>query len=82
LDVFETSARILSVALEGTSRARITALHPHLKQDEVWWLLEILTDRNLLEIDSSTCRSTVDGVKFLEIWLNMGRMLEAKKSLV
>ena len=83
MDVFETSARILSVALEGASRARIVALHPHLRQDEVGWLLKMLSENNLLEIDSSsTCWTTVNGVKFLEIWLNMGRMLEAKKSLV
>jgi hypothetical protein len=83
LDVVETSARILSAALEGASRARIMALHPDLRQDEIWWLLKTLGDRYLLERDSSsTYWTTVSGIKFLEIRFNMERMLQAQKSLV
>jgi hypothetical protein len=83
LDVFETSARILSAALEGSSRARIIALHPHLRHNEIGWLLKTLGDRNLLEMDSSsTYWTTVNGVKFLEIRFNMEWMLQVQKSLV
>ena len=81
--MFETSARFLEGALEGASRARIMALQPHLRQDEIWWLLKTLEDRYLLERDSSsTYRTTVNGIKFLEIRFNMERMLQAQKSLV
>jgi hypothetical protein len=59
------------------------ALHQHLSQDEIRWLLKSLVDKNLLELDSSaTYWTTVDGVKLLELQLHMERMLQARKSLV
>ncbi len=84
MDLFETSAKILSVALEGASRARIAAFHQHLKHDELEWLLKMLIDRKLLEIDSSSSAywTTVNGIKLLEVRFNMERMLQAQKSLV
>jgi hypothetical protein len=83
LDVFDTTARILSAATDGASHARIVALHPHVKQDEIRWLLKMLVDRNLLELDSSMAYwTTVDGVEFLEIQFHMERILRAQKSLV
>lgn len=83
MDVFETSARILSLATSGASHTRIMAVHQHLRQDEVRWLLKMLVEKNLLEIDSSEAYwTTVSGVKFLEIQFHMERMLQAQKSLV
>jgi len=83
LDVFEASARILSLAAGGASHAKIMAMHQHLRQDEARWLLKMLVDKNLLEIDSSAAYwTTVDGVKFLEIQFHMERILQAQKSLV
>lgn len=83
MDVFETSAKILSVTTNGASYARIVALHPHMKQDEIRWLLKMLLDKNLLELDSSSIYwTTVNGVKFLEIQFHMERILQAQKSLV
>jgi hypothetical protein len=83
LDLFEKSAGILSVALGGATRARIVASNQHLIQHEIWWLLETLVDRNLLELDSySAYRTTDSGVKFLEIRFNMERMLQEEKRLV
>lgn len=83
MDVFETSAKILSVATDGASRTRIMALHQNLSQEEIRWLLKSLVDRNLLELDSSaTYWTTVDGVKFLEIQFHMEQILQAQKSLV
>ncbi|MGI0049063.1 MAG: hypothetical protein ACREAW_05940, partial [Nitrososphaera sp.] len=67
----------------GTSHARIMTLHQHLRQDEIRWLLKMLVDKNLLELDSSeTYWATVSGVKFLEIQLHMDQMLQGQKSLV
>lgn len=83
MDVFETSAKVLSAATNGASYARIVALHQHLRQDEIMWLLKMLVDKNLLELDSSaTYWTTVSGVKFLEIQFHMERILQAQKSLV
>jgi hypothetical protein len=83
LDVFEASARVLSLAACGASHAKIMTMHKHLRQDEMRWLLKMLVDRNLLEIDSSAAYwATVDGVKFLEIQFHMERILQAQKSLV
>jgi hypothetical protein len=83
LDIFETSARILSAALEGVSRARIMTLHQHLRHDEIEWLLKTLVDRNLLELDShSTYWTAVNGVKFLEVRFNLERILQLQKTLV
>jgi len=83
LDAFETSAKILSAATNGASYARIVALHPHMKQDEIRWLLKMLLDKNLLELDSySIYWTTVNGVKFLEIQFHMERLLQVQKSLV
>lgn len=83
LDVFEASARILSLAATGTSHARIMAMHQHIRQDDMRKLLKMLVDRNLLETDSSSAYwTTVDGVKFLEIQSHMERILRAQKSLV
>jgi predicted transcriptional regulator len=83
LDVFETFAKILSVATNGASHTRIMTLHQQLSQDEIRWLLKSLVDKNLLELDSSaTYWTTVNGVKFLEIQFHMERMLQVQKSLV
>lgn len=47
------------------------------------WLLKVLVDKGLLELDSSaTYWTTMDGIKFLEIQFNMERILQAQKSLV
>jgi predicted transcriptional regulator len=82
LDVLEASVKILSLATNGASCARIMALQ-QLSQDEIRWLLKSLVDRNLLELDSSGIYwTTVDGVKLLEIRFQMERMLQAQKSLV
>lgn len=86
MDLIEESAKILSAALEGASRARIAALQQHLKHNEIEWLLKMLVDRKLLEMDSTSSSAyywtTVNGVKLLEIRFNMERMLQAQKSLV
>jgi predicted transcriptional regulator len=83
LDVFEASARILSVARNGASHTRIVALNQDLSQDEIRWLLKILIDKNLLELDSSTTYwTTVNGIKFQEIQFHMERILQVQKSLV
>ena len=83
LDVFEASAKILALAANGASHTRIMALHQHISQEEIRWLLKSLVDRNLLELDSSaTYWTTVDGIKCLEIQCHMERMLQAQKSLV
>jgi hypothetical protein len=83
LDIFEVSAKILSLAAGGVSHARIMEACKDLKLDEAKWLLKTLVDRNLLELDSSANYwATVDGAKFLEIQFNMERVLQAQKSLV
>lgn len=83
MDVFLASAGILSAAASGTSRARIVAASSHLRHDEIEWLLKILVDKHLLDLDSSmTYWTTIDGIKFLEIQSNMERILQAQKSLV
>jgi predicted transcriptional regulator len=83
LDVIEASARVLALAANGASHTRILALHQQLKLDEIRWLLKMLVDKSLLEIDSSsTYWTTVDGTKFLEIQFHMERILEAQKRLV
>ncbi|HXV46608.1 MAG TPA: hypothetical protein VD736_08045 [Nitrososphaera sp.] len=83
MDVVEASVKVLSLAANGASHTRIMALHQHLSQDEIRWLLKSLVDKNLLELDSSaTYWSTVDGVKLLELQLYMERMLQVRKSLV
>jgi predicted transcriptional regulator len=83
LDVIEASARVLALAANGASRTRIMAVHQHLKQDEVRWLLKMLVDKNLLEVDSSsTYWITVDGSKFLELQFHIERILQAQNSLV
>jgi hypothetical protein len=54
-----------------------------LRHDEIRWLLEMLVNKRLLELDPSmTYWTTIDGVKFLEIQSNMERILQAQKSLV
>lgn len=83
MDVFEASARVLSLASCGASHTKIMATHQHLRLDEMRRLLKMLVERNLLEVDSSAAYwTTVDGVKFLEIQFHMERMLQAQKSLV
>jgi predicted transcriptional regulator len=83
LDVFEASAKILSVATNGASRTRIMSVHRHLTQDEIRWLLNSLVDKKLLELDSSaTYWTTVNGVKLLELQFHMERILHEQKSLV
>jgi hypothetical protein len=77
LDVFETSAKILSAATNGASHTRVVTMNQHLKQDEIRWLLK------MLELDSSaTYWTTVEGAKFLEIQFHMDQMLQGQKSLV
>lgn len=82
--MFETSARILSLATDGASHTRIMALHQHVNQEEIRLLLKSLVERDLLELDSSatTYWTTVNGVKFLEIHFHMERMLHPQKSLI
>lgn len=81
--MFETSAKILSLATTGASYQRIMIDHGHLRRDEMSWLLNMLVDNGLLELDaSSTYWTTTDGVKFLEIQFNMERILQAQRSLV
>jgi hypothetical protein len=83
LDVIEASAKILSLAMEGASHTRIMALHRHLSQDEIRWLLKSLVEKDLLRLDSSAAYwTTVNGAKFLEIQFHMEKMLQAQKSLV
>jgi predicted transcriptional regulator len=83
LDVIEASAKVLALAANGASHTRIMAVHQHLKQDEIRWLLKMLVDKSLLEIDSSsTYWTTVEGTKFLEIQFHMDRILQTQKSLV
>lgn len=83
MDVFLASAKILSAAVEGASYARIVSVSRQLRHDEMKWLLELLVEKRLLELDSSTVYwTTVDGIKFLEIQSNMERILQAQKSLV
>lgn len=76
------SAKILSLAAGGVSHVRIMEACKDLKLDEAKWLLKMLVDRNLLELDSANYWATVDGAKFLEIQFNMERILQAQKSLV
>ena len=45
-------------------------------------LLQVLVGNNLLEHDSSTYWTTVEGIKFLEIHLHLQKMLEVQKSLI
>jgi hypothetical protein len=79
----DTTTKILSATTNGASHASIVALNPHVKHDEIEWLLKMLVGRNLLELDSSmTYWTTVDGVKFLEIQFHMECILRAQKSLV
>ena len=83
MDVFLASAKILSAAVEGASWARIVSVSGQLRHDEMKWLLEVLVEKRLLELDSSMAYwTTVDGIKFLEIQSNMERILQAQKSLV
>jgi predicted transcriptional regulator len=83
LDVFLASAKILSAAVEGVSYTRIVSASGQLRHDEMKWLLEVLIEKRLLELDSSMAYwTTVDGIKFLEIQSNMERILQAQKSLV
>ncbi len=83
MDVIEASAKVLALAANGASHTRIMAVHQHLKQDEIGWLLKILVGKNLLEIDSSsTYWTTVEGTKFLELQFHLERILQAQKSLV
>jgi predicted transcriptional regulator len=83
LDVFETSAKILSAATNGASHTRVVTMNQHLRQDEIRWLLKMLVEKNLLELDSSaTYWTTVEGAKFLEIQFHMDQMLQGQKSLV
>ncbi len=83
LDVFETSAKILSLAATGASHTQIIRMHDYIRRDEMRWLLKVLVDKGLLELDSSaTYWATMDGIKFLEIQFNMERILQAQKSLV
>ena len=83
MDVFLASAGILSAAARGASRASIISASGHLRHDEIEWLLKMLVDKRLLELDSSmTYWTTIDGIKFLEIQSNMERILQAQKSLV
>lgn len=83
MDVYDLSAKILSVATNGVSHTRIMTLHQQLSQEEIRWLLESLVDKKLLELDSSaTYWTTVDGMKFLEIQYHIERMLQVQKSLV
>lgn len=83
MDVIEASAKVLALAANGASHTRIMAVHQHLKQDEIGWLLKILVGKNLLEIDSSsTYWTTVEGTKFLELQFHLERILQAQKNLV
>jgi len=83
LELLEASARILSLASCGASHAKIMATHPHLRQDEVRWLLKMLVYKNMLEVDSNAAYwTTVNDVKFLEIQFHMERILQAQKSLI
>jgi hypothetical protein len=76
------SAKILSLAAGGVSHARIMEACKDLKLDEAKWLLKMLVDRKLLELDSANYWATVDGAKFLEIQFNMERILQTQNSLV
>ncbi len=83
MDLLEASARILSLASCGASHAKIMATHQHLRQGEARWLLKMLVDKNMLEVDSSAAYwTTVNGVKFLEIQFHMVWILQAQKSLI
>jgi predicted transcriptional regulator len=83
LDVIEASAKVLALAANGASHTRIMAVHQHLQQDDIRWLLKMLVDKGLLEIDSSSNYwTTVEGTKFLEIQFHIERILQAQKSLV
>jgi hypothetical protein len=83
LDTFETAARVLTLAMNGTSRTRIASLHPQVRQGEIAWLLSYLVEKKLLEVDSSEAYwTTVEGIKFLEIQFNMERILKATHTLV
>jgi len=82
LDVFETYARILSLATSGASHTRIMALHQYVRQDVIRRILKMLIDNNLLEMDSfSIYWRTVNSVKFLEIQFQFKWILLAQKSL-
>jgi hypothetical protein len=82
VDVFETSAKVLSLALSGASQTKILSAGQNLRQDEVKWLLRTLVDRKLLENESGAYWTTIEGVKYLEIQFQMERILQAQKSLV
>ena len=83
MDVIEASARVLALAANGESHTRIMAVHQHLRQDEIRWLLKMLVEKSLLEVDSSsTYWTTVDGSKFLELQFHLERILQEQNSLV
>jgi len=51
--------------------------------EEIRWLLKVLEERRLVETgEFSTYRTTLDGVKFLEIQDNMEHMLRTQISLI
>lgn len=83
MDIIEASTGILSLATNGASYTRIVAVNHHIMQDEITWLLKMLVNKSLLELDSSaTYWTTVNGVKVLELQFNMEQILQVQKSLI
>jgi hypothetical protein len=69
--------------MNGASRTRIASLHPHVRRDDIAWLMGYMVEKKLIECDSSEVYwTTVDGVKFLEIQFHMERILKAANTLV
>ena len=82
MDIFETAASVLALAVDGATHTRVAARNSHISQEEMKRLLQVLVGNNLLEHDSSTYWTTVEGIKFLEIHLHLQKMLEVQKSLI
>jgi hypothetical protein len=83
LNIVEASAKVLALAANGVSYTRIVGIHQRPEQDEIKWLLNMLVDKRLLEVDSSSRYwTTAEGTKVLEIQFHLERILQVQKSLV
>jgi hypothetical protein len=82
-DIFEMAMRVLTLATNGITFTQLMALYDNIRKDRIRWLLDILLEKNLLEIDSSeTYWTTLNGIKLREIRHNMEQILDIQKSLV
>jgi predicted transcriptional regulator len=82
-DIFEMAFRVLTLATNGITFTQIMVLHDNISKDRIRWLLDLLLENNLLEIDSSqTYWTTLNGIKLREIRHNIEQILGTEKSLV